>query len=363
MMASSRRTISSFSLSFLDIMFCGFGAVVLLVLIINSNTIRSRQERVAEYRSEFRQKDLEHTVAREHYQQLRNNHEALGKEIDDLQKQREKLVGQIAAITVHVIPESQLQDSDREIVRLQAELKDMDTVSRQLIEKQALELESGRRVRHFEGEGNRQYLTGLKLGGKRVLILIDSSSSMLDSTIVDVIRRKVLDEPARRTAPKWLKAVSTVEWIIANLPVESTIQVYHFSEETTVLPAEEKPSWLAVTDTPRIDELLVSLGQIAPVGGTNLEGAFFTARNLKPDNIILITDGLPTRSREKARSRTIDGAGRLKLFQRAIRQLPPAVPVNIVLFPMEGDPLAPVNFWQLAISSNGSFFTPTRDWP
>ena len=39
MASASRRPVSSFNISFLDIMFCGFGAVVLLVLIINSNII------------------------------------------------------------------------------------------------------------------------------------------------------------------------------------------------------------------------------------------------------------------------------------------------------------------------------------
>ena len=36
-MAQSRRRISAFSLSFLDIMSCGFGAAVLLFLIIKHN--------------------------------------------------------------------------------------------------------------------------------------------------------------------------------------------------------------------------------------------------------------------------------------------------------------------------------------
>jgi hypothetical protein len=42
-----RKSLSPFNLSFLDIMFCGFGAVVLLVLVINADTIRSRKEQQA----------------------------------------------------------------------------------------------------------------------------------------------------------------------------------------------------------------------------------------------------------------------------------------------------------------------------
>jgi hypothetical protein len=47
-----RRPISPFSLSFLDIMFCGFGAVVLLVLILNHDTVRSRETVFADLRAE-----------------------------------------------------------------------------------------------------------------------------------------------------------------------------------------------------------------------------------------------------------------------------------------------------------------------
>ena len=43
-----RRPVSPFSLSFLDIMFCGFGAVVLLLLILNTDTVRARNETFAD---------------------------------------------------------------------------------------------------------------------------------------------------------------------------------------------------------------------------------------------------------------------------------------------------------------------------
>ena len=48
----SRRKVTPFSLSFLDIMFCGFGAVVLLVLILNHETVKSREEVFTDLRAE-----------------------------------------------------------------------------------------------------------------------------------------------------------------------------------------------------------------------------------------------------------------------------------------------------------------------
>ena len=54
---------------------------------------------------------------------------------------------------------------------------------------------------------------------------------------------------------------------------------------------------------------------------------------------------------------------RLRFYERALEELPRGVTVNTVLFPMEGDPLAPVSFWKLAMATHGSFMTPSRDWP
>ena len=52
-MTRKRRQVSPFSLSFLDIMFCGFGAVVLLVLVLDHDTVRARSKTFADLRSEI----------------------------------------------------------------------------------------------------------------------------------------------------------------------------------------------------------------------------------------------------------------------------------------------------------------------
>jgi len=346
-------------------MFCGFGAVVLLVLIINSNTITVRQERVADLRNELRQEETTNKLVRQHREQLQHDYDDSLATINSQQKKQTDLSAKIDQLNLAIGAESEIVPAGKQIASLQTELKSLEEKTARLSEKKALERESGRQVRPFEGDGHRQYLTGLKLGGKRVLILIDSSASMLDRTIVNIVRWKIRDDALRRMAPKWLKTVSTVEWIIANLPVDSSIQAYHFSEKTSSLTTESPSSWLAVTDSSRIDEIVANLRHIGPIGGTNLEEAFLKARSVtpRPDNIILITDGLPTRRKNGTRARTIDGAGRAKLFEQAVRQLPPDIPVNVILFPIEGDPLAAVNYWKLAVDSGGSFLTPARDWP
>ena len=107
------------------------------------------------------------------------------------------------------------------------------------------------------------------------------------------------------------------------------------------------------------------LRKIVPSGGTSLENAFASLQQLSPtpDNIFLITDGLPTQGASPPRGTKVSGRERQKLYRRAIKALPRGVPVNIILAPMEGDPMAASEFWQLAQISNGAFMSPSRDWP
>ena len=53
----------------------------------------------------------------------------------------------------------------------------------------------------------------------------------------------------------------------------------------------------------------------------------------------------------------------MDLYQDAVEELPQGVPVNIILMPLEGDPSAAAAFWELAQFSQGSFITPSKDWP
>ena len=50
-------------------------------------------------------------------------------------------------------------------------------------------------------------------------------------------------------------------------------------------------------------------------------------------------------------------------MNEALNEMPAGIPVNVVLLPMEGDPMAPSAFWKLAIASGGSFISPSEDWP
>jgi uncharacterized protein with von Willebrand factor type A (vWA) domain len=93
-------------------------------------------------------------------------------------------------------------------------------------------------------------------------------------------------------------------------------------------------------------------------------GRKFLARQDTPNRqMIIITDGLPTQGATAGGPSRVSGRDRQKLFNQALDKLPRGIPVNVILAPMEGDPMAASALWQLAVSTRGSFLAPARDWP
>ena len=56
-----RRTVNVLGMSFLDVMFCGFGSVILLVMLMHGETVRQREPVRADLRAEVGR--LERAVA------------------------------------------------------------------------------------------------------------------------------------------------------------------------------------------------------------------------------------------------------------------------------------------------------------
>ena len=347
-------------------MCCGFGAVVLLVMLLNGDMLTTRKEIVADLRSEVVRLQREVDAGQEFLVTLQNSMIETEAEIVRTEGLSREVLARIEQTMVELANlRGKSQASQGHINALQSDLINLDEKLRRIGADRQAEQAKGTQVREFLGQGDRQYLTGLRLGGKRVLLLVDASASMLDETIVNIIIRRNLDERSRREAPKWKRAVRTVEWLVANLPADSALQIYTFNTQAAPVAADLQGRWVASTDTPNVNRMLAALNQAIPQDGTSLHQAFSAAARLgpRPDNILLLTDGLPTQGERKTGSTTISAGERLNLFHQAVKKLPRDVPVNTILFPMEGDPMAAVSFWQLAAATKGSFLTPTRDWP
>jgi hypothetical protein len=188
---------------------------------------------------------------------------------------------------------------------------------------------------------------------------------MLDDTLVNVLRVRNMPDDRKLRTEKWRQTVSIVDWLSTQIPPGAQFQLYTFNTQATPLIAGTDGQWQKV-DGPTLDKSLQQLRKIVPTGGTSLVNAFAVIQKLnpQPDNVILITDGLPTQEATPPTfKKLVDGDDRLKFYERAVRTLPRKLPVSIVLLPMEGDPASPSAFWQLAKATGGSFLSPSRDWP
>ncbi|MCP3866667.1 MAG: VWA domain-containing protein [Gammaproteobacteria bacterium] len=361
-----RRTVSPFSLSFLDIMFCGFGAVVLLVLILNTDTVKVRKQYQADLHAEVFRLETSLEDATRDLAVVRNS---LAETDNSLAKTQGRSEEVIESLTLSKEELSRYNARTlarvKDVKMLKSDLLDLDKENRRLGAEQQGEAGKGSNVRRFVGDGDRQYLTGLKMGGRRVLILVDVSASMLDETLVNVIRVRNMADQVKRRSAKWKRALSMVEWLAANLPPTSKYQILVFNTRAEPLIPGSGGRWFDAGDRVSMDKAIGLLRRRIPEGGTSLYQAFRAAAGFqsRPDNILLITDGLPTQGGSKPTRSTVSADERLKHFERAVKQLPRGVPVNTMLLPMEGDAMAAAAFWQLAVTSNGSFMTPSRDWP
>jgi hypothetical protein len=189
---------------------------------------------------------------------------------------------------------------------------------------------------------------------------------MLDETIELAAARLEDTEDRKREAPKWQRAIHSLQWMLASLDPEQHFQILFFNEETTPILPTRGDEWFSTKDRQAISEIMRRLNEVVPQGGANLERAFTAVRFLPrlPDSIILLTDGLPTRSDSLPMDGDVDETTRIRFFEIATKQLPPRIPVSTILFPfLSGDPGAPGLYWELANATRGALVSPSKSWP
>jgi hypothetical protein len=351
-MAKKRRNIA-FSLSFLDIMACGFGAVTLLFLILrhNANEIPIPDERLSS----------EISLLQQDIQQAEQDQVKALNSLEDIELRLVKTQGLSKRVITKIAEkEKSIQEDPNNIDILRRKVKQLEEETAQIED-----IEFGDKVREFVGDGNRQYLTGLTLGGERVLILIDGSASMLADTVVNALRRRNMDDVQKQKSAKWQWSLRTLEWLLAQLPPSSRFQVYVFNNQAQAMLAGTEGEWLDASDSLALERVMESTDAFVPSEGTSLSKAIDVIAEFdsKPDNLFILTDGLPTLGNTPPKKYMVTGSQRRQHFETAIAKLPRGIPVNTILFPMEGDPEAAALFWQLALDTKGAFIAPSRDWP
>jgi len=361
-----RRETNIFSLSLLDCICCGFGALILFHMIVVSRTARLQHDTTETLQAEVDKRQQEVLEGNERLVEVRNSFREIEEKRAEAQGLSTRILETLRQIQAELaIYEAQTVATRANVNQLKADLKSLEEGAKRLSGGKPSQELPGRNVRSVVGDGDRQYLSGLKVGGKRIMILVDASASMLAEDIVNAVRRRLFPPETRLRARKWRQAVKAVDWLTAQLPRESQYQIYAFDTRARPVLAGTDGVWLAAKDGAALDKAVATLRQTAPDGGTSLYHAFAAAAamNPPPDNIMLITDGLPTQGARPPGRKTVSGRERLRLFDDALDELPRGVPVNVVLFPMEGDPLAMSAYWKLAMASRGSLMTPSSAWP
>lgn len=356
----ARRQTTTFSMSFLDVVSCGFGAVVLFYTIISAQAGLHRIKETTDLSAESRRLEQEVLEGYKHLAELRNA-------LDSTEDRKIRAAG----LSKEML--EKLRTTQEELSRYE-----YDTLARreslERLKADLKQLEEGtRRLREAAPNTtttaplDQDQLVTLKVDGRRVLILVDASASMLDETLVNIIRMRNMPAERRLASTKWRQAVNTVEWVTARLPESTQFQIYAFDTAPRPVVEGSAARWLSAADAGQVETALQALRRTAPTGGSSLQNAFAVIRQLEPapDNVILVTDGLPTQGDKPPLMRTlVTMEQREDLMQDAVKSLPASPPpISTVLLPMEGDPAAPIYFWRLARSTGGGFLSPAKDWP
>ena len=359
-----RRSFEVFTLSFLDTLCCAFGAVILFYTIVSaqSGVVRLKEtDRLSSEVSRLKEQVLTGernlVVLRDTLQKTRNETASATREtnriVTDLESRREQLSSY----------DAQTLARRAHIEKLKADIRSLEEGTRRL---EAGSLERAPLGQEVSGRPavERRYITGLTLHGKRILILLDVSASMLHQDLVSILRLRNQDDAHKRAAAKWRRAVAIVDWLITQVPAASSYRVLTFNTQPQPL-VPGNSAWLAGGDTAARARDMQALETIVPANGTSLYNAFAAARTLNPlpDQIVLITDGLPTQGKTQGLRRYVNSAERMRLFDEAVSQLPEHVPIDCVLLPMEGDLQAAHRFWHLARVTDGTLLMPAKDWP
>lgn len=352
-------------MSFLDCISCGFGAVILLFMIINAQATRSTDAPTQRLMAEVSKLQYEILDKRKNFVLAKNT-------IEELENERAQAATEIEQITALIEKlKIEMAKHDKEtlakvehIEKLQSDIKSLEEQRNRLLAMEQSR-ESGSEVRTFVGDGDRQYLTGLKIGGERILILVDASASMLDRRIINILRRRNMPPAERLKSHKWRQVVNSVDWLSANLPPDSQFQIYAFNMKAWPVLKGTEGMWLDVGDGKQLTQAVRVLRRTVPNDGTNMHAAYEVIHTLNPlpDNIILLADGLPTTNDPESEGGMVTGQQRLEYHYEAEKLIPNEIPVNTLLYPMEGDANAPIAYWLLAYRTGGSFIAVSDDWP
>ena len=213
---------NDFSLSFLDIMACGLGGVIIIFLLLDNRP-----------NSEITETDT--------------NNEILIEEIERLSNSNLELSTANQQLELNIANEkNKLSIIDKQNETLEKKIKDIGKTSKEInIEVSQLREKISKMPQEIIEDPisndelfEENYIEGLTIVGKKICILLDSSSSMTDEKLLEIIKRKNLSDEEKKKGPKWKRSLDIVKWILVRAPEESNIAVIRFSETAKYIAKE-----------------------------------------------------------------------------------------------------------------------------
>ena len=352
-MKFKRRPEDGFNMSFLDVMACGLGAVILIFILVDFKAFTADPTQ---------------------------ENKKLEQELAGIDNEKERVAKSIDEVNDKIAMETSKQDDSKQSTQdtTQKQNKMLQNVSTEIAVVADLENQlagvskrvTDSSVIAMPGQGEQNFITGMKIEGEQIGILIDKSASMMGDNLLEVLGKLGLSDSQKVSSAKWIRTKRVAQWLIARLPDKSKVTTVVYSDNA-------KRLGLRNVSTPSIgasmDAIVKDLGSIVPNGGTNLEIGIKTLFNANPSltDVYVVTDGLPTLGGTLpfscrsfiSSSQSISSECRKSVFTSTVSQIPKNVRFNVILLPIEGDPYASSMYWNWTRSSNGVFLSPAAEWP
>jgi len=348
-----RRAAEGFNMSFLDVMACGLGAVILIFILVDFNAFTSEPS------DEKNKLEQELNAADRQQQQLQQAIDELNDKIamESVQQNESK-----AAESNTTGQQSKLLQDISTQLAVVADLENqLAAIAKKATQDANVQL---------SGTGQQNYITGLKVEGKEIGILLDKSASMMGDNLLEVLQHMALPDNQKVALPKWQRTRRVAQWLLARLPKESRVTVVAFSEQATALGLRPASS-AQVSES--MSAIVRDIGKIVPSGGTNLQVGLQKLREVHPavTDVYLITDGLPTlgdglgvRCRGLlSTKKSISSECRQELLIETVKRAGQGLTVHVILLPIDGDPYASAMYWSWTQVTQGTFLAPAKEWP
>ncbi|MFC3034035.1 VWA domain-containing protein [Pseudoalteromonas fenneropenaei] len=352
-MRLKRRAEDGFNMSFLDVMACGLGAVILIFILVDFNAFTTTP---SEEQQKLEQELANATLAEQ----------ALSQTLADLEQQIAEQVAQ------------QQQDKSAAQTNSQAQQKLLQDISTQLAVVADLEQQIAAVAKQVQpdasvqiaGQGEQNYITGMKVEGKHIGILLDISASMMGDNLVEVLRAMAYPDQQKVRQAKWQRTLRVANWLLARVPKDAKVTVIAFSEQARSLGHRPVNSAAAADSLQAISKDIQAL---VPNGGTNLQVGLDELFKVAPSvsDVYLVTDGLPTLGDGLSvsckgvlsKKKSISSECRQQLLLATISRSQKPVAMNVILLPIEGDPYASAMYWNWTQVTGGTFLAPAPEWP